>query len=117
MPTNEPLVPCSYCAPEEPKVELRSSSGGYQATCAWCGARGPMLYPASKAAAAWNTRHIDPATLALARLGAVALQAHHGVEELALRLWDEAVATPGILDRVAELLQDTEARERREDEG
>ena len=112
MPTDEPLVPCSYCAPEEPKVELRSSSGGYQATCAWCGARGPMLYPASKAVAAWNARQLDPATLALARLGAAVLGSRI---EQRKSLFDAADATPGIRERVAELLPNTEARERRED--
>jgi hypothetical protein len=66
----------------------------------------------SEAAAAWNARQLDPATLALARLGALWL--HGGAREYLHQL-DAIDATPGIRERVAELLADTEARERRED--
>jgi len=68
----------------------------------------------AEAAATWNTRHLDPATRALARLGAAHLS---GVADR-IDFWMEAVradVVPDIRDRVAELLHDTEARERRED--
>jgi hypothetical protein len=75
-----------------------------------------------------ETPTLDPATLALARLGAGLLavrklrtvhprSARRGRLEQRKALFDAAEATPGILERVAELLHDTEARERREDEG
>jgi hypothetical protein len=66
------------------------------------------------AIAAWNTRHIDPATLALARLGAAVLRERDGVDlsrvtdsayECVVGAWN----TPSIRERVAELLQDAEA--------
>jgi hypothetical protein len=74
-----------------------------------------------------ETPTLDPATLALARLGAGLLavrklrtvhprSARRGRLEQRKALFDAAEATPGIHDRVAELLG-TEARERREDEG
>jgi hypothetical protein len=58
-----------------------------------------------------ETPTLDPATLALARLGAAVLGSRI---EQRKSLFDAADTTPGILDRVAELLG-TEARERWED--
>jgi hypothetical protein len=66
-------------------------------------------------AAAWNARQLDPATLALARLGAVFAQAeldgHANLEKVRIALY-ATHNTPGIRERVAELL-DTEALRKR----
>jgi hypothetical protein len=65
-----------------------------------------------------ETPTLDPATLALARLGAAVLNGDIlQVMYPTPVVLEEVVATPGIRKRVAELLHDTEARERREDEG
>jgi len=114
MPTPETptLLPCPFCGGE---AEMNQAWSYWDVMCHsdLCGVR-PVsdgYDTQSEAAAAWNTRHLDPATLALARLGAAVLGSRI---EQRKALFDAADTTPGILDRVADLL-DTEARERRED--
>jgi hypothetical protein len=115
MPTNETptLLPCPFCGGEAEMVAYAGATW-----YVWCPSPPCEVSPdtlvresADAAAAAWNTRHLDPATLALARLGAAVLGSRI---EQRKALFDAADTTPGILDRVADLL-DTEARERRED--
>jgi hypothetical protein len=124
MPTPETptLLPCPFCGGE---AEMNQAWSYWDVMCHsdLCGVR-PVsdgYDTQSEAAAAWNARHVDPATLALARLGAATITS---LEMAATPLppnvehrWMTAKATPGIRERVAELLQDTEARERLRVEG
>jgi len=115
------LLPCPFCGGE---AEMNQTWSYWDVMCHsdLCGVR-PVsdgYDTQSEAAAAWNTRHLDPATLALARLGAAHCEFVWGGDCSLQRVTDtfqEVRATPGIRERVAELLQDIEARERREDEG
>ena len=118
MPTNETptLLPCPFCGCEATIRDGGNYSFWYVG-CQHCGADGFAEPTSAEAAAAWNARQLDPATLALARLGAVFAQAeldgHANLEKVRIALY-ATHNTPGIRERVAELL-DTEARERRED--
>jgi hypothetical protein len=111
------LLPCPFCGGE---AEMNQTWNYWDVMCHsdLCGVR-PVsdgYDTQSEAAAVWNTRHLDPATLALARLGAACLSPTTDAVD---QLVEEEIArsTPGIRERVAELLATTEARERREDEG
>jgi hypothetical protein len=153
MPTNETptLLPCPFCGTE---AQMNRTWGYWHVMC-----RSDVCVvqrmsngfdTETEAAAAWNTRHLDPATLALARLGAWLMEQTRGdhlgcdVDGGAVQdnAWGLGVLAPveatepcgegcvcgdvgfptfcyryapGIRERVAELLHNTEARERRED--
>jgi hypothetical protein len=112
MPTPErpTLLPCPspWCLSGDvgvfPTFGLR-----HYVFCRACMLGGPRRDTPAKAAAAWNTRHLDPATLALARLGAVCLSP---TTDAADQLVEEEIArdTPGIRERVAELLETEDER-------
>jgi hypothetical protein len=120
-PETPTLLPCPFCGTE---AQMNRTWGYWHVMC-----RSDVCVvqrmsngfdTETEAAAAWNTRHPDPATLALARLGATVVEGRDGID--LSRIHNEAYSrliiawhTPGIRERVAELLQDTEARERRED--
>jgi hypothetical protein len=113
MPTNETptLLPCPFCGDVAQPVDDQDVS----CLNIYCDVQPTTHAGGPEAAAAWNTRHPDPATLALARLGAAVLNG--GILQVMYPtpvVLEEVVATPGIRKRVAELLG-TEARERRED--
>jgi len=94
------LLPCPFCG-------CSALWRGNSVDCSDDDCAGYWSYEVTPedAVAAWNTRHLDPATLALARLGAAVLGSRI---EQRKALFDAADTTPGILDRVAELLANTE---------
>jgi hypothetical protein len=105
--THPPLLPCPvpWCGSQD--VELYSLWSQHNVWCRTCELHGPLYADADTAARAWNTRTTDPATLALARLGAACL--HDGTRH-PVHFWKEvtlALHTPGVRERIAELLGDT----------
>jgi hypothetical protein len=99
--TYPPLLPCPlpWCGSQD--VELFSGWSQHNVWCRTCELHGPLYADADTAARAWNTRHVDPATLALARLGAAVLGSRI---ELRQALFAAADYTPGVRERIAELL-------------
>jgi hypothetical protein len=113
MPTNETptLLPCPFCGDVAQPVDDQDVS----CLNIYCDVQPTTHAGGPEAAAAWNTRHLDPATLALARLGAELCNVHIAKDEdVPATVYKVSIAhqlaksTPGIRERVAELLANTE---------
>jgi hypothetical protein len=114
-PETPTLLPCPFCGGE---AEMNQTWSSWDVMCHsdLCGVR-PVsdgYDTQSEAAAAWNTRHLDPATLALARLGAAVFEDSDAMRYLptdrVIAMLVSSRPTPGIRERVAELLETEDER-------